>query len=319
MIEKTCSRDRKAFIKETDIPNAIMSRDTEAELEQSSNHLFTYNYDEETEDLSSLYCPTLLEEESISTNDDEEELPQQTKLTVTLDKVENVAKILLGMKFSVRESTLLKTTEDEKSSSSFQIDNTSFPRYLSLPSDSRELNSLHCFVRANLLEMFTIKGYKLNAEKQNTCAGESISSETSCDDATDSDEDNSEGHSKKGKFPGRIGLRCVACRHIQKKRVHDSRTKSSNDHFFSKRKARMSIFYPKSLEGLYRQVCTWQRVHFQVCPHVPKNVRDKYEKLKSSDKTRGKTKYWPESAREIGLVNAHESISKKGGIHFVTL
>ena len=50
-----------------------------------------------------------------------------------------------------------------------------------------------------------------------------------------------------------------------------------------------------------------------------KNVRDKYEKLKSSDKTRGKTKYWPESAREIGLVNAHESISKKGGIHFVTL
>ena len=107
MIEKTCSRDRKAFIKETDIHNTIMSRDTEAELEQSSNHLFTYNYDEETEDLSSLYCPTLLEEESISTNDDEEELPQQTKLTVTLDKVENVAKILLGMKFSVRESTLI--------------------------------------------------------------------------------------------------------------------------------------------------------------------------------------------------------------------
>jgi hypothetical protein len=85
---------------------------------------------------------------------------------------------------------------------------------------------------------------------------------------------------------GRIGLRCAYCSHIPKR-------------FRSK----MSSFYPLTIEALYRQVCAWQRIHFGACEHVPIEVRDEYNNLKESDKTRGKTPYWASSARDIGLIN----------------
>jgi hypothetical protein len=85
---------------------------------------------------------------------------------------------------------------------------------------------------------------------------------------------------------GRIGLRCAYCSHIPKR-------------FRSK----MSSFYPLTIEALYRQVCAWQRIHFGACEHVPTEVREEYNNLKESDKTRGKTHYWASSAYEIGLVN----------------
>ena len=118
---------------------------------------------------------------------------------------------------------------------------------LGLASDSSELNSLHCFVRSELLELY------MEDERNRNCTA-------------------------------RVGIRCVHC-------ARAFRSESSN----------MSSFFPKSLQDIYRTVCTWQRVHFQACEHIPQEIRDKYWKLKSSDKTRGKTRYWVTSALQMGL------------------
>ena len=123
---------------------------------------------------------------------------------------------------------------------------------LGLATDSRELNSLHCFVRSELLEL-----YRADEPNRNCTA--------------------------------RVGIRCVHCARALK-------CESSN----------MSSFFPKSLQDIYRTVCTWQRVHFQACEYIPQEFRDKYWKLKSSDKTRGKTRYWVTSAIQMGLCDLGE-------------
>ena len=67
-----------------------------------------------------------------------------------------------------------------------------------------------------------------------------------------------------------------------------------------------------SAGGLYRLVCTWQRVHFKACKDVPKDLKIKYDVLKEADKTRGRVQYWEDSAKQIGLCNR-----KGGGICFI--
>ena len=95
-------------------------------------------------------------------------------------------------------------------------------------------------------------------------------------------------------FGGRVGLCCVWCKNVPKR----------------EQMAHSRIF-PKTLEGLYRSVCGFQRIHFKNCGSVPRDVMDRYDFLKNTDKTRGKTKYWETSARAIGLVNFCEE-GRKG-------
>jgi hypothetical protein len=86
----------------------------------------------------------------------------------------------------------------------------------------------------------------------------------------------------------RVGLRCVHCAHVPRK--DGAQTK-------------MAMFFPKSLEDLYRKVCRWQGLHFHTCPYIPARVIEEYNKLKESDKSRGNTQYWISSAERLGLVN----------------
>eukprot|EP00957_Ditylum_brightwellii_P204923 15341407-Ditylum_brightwellii.AAC.1 len=72
----------------------------------------------------------------------------------------------------------------------------------------------------------------------------------------------------------------------------------------------MPKFYPKSINDIYRAVCTWERVHFHSCRHVPEFAKRKYWELKEEGR-RGKTKYWATSAQKLGLVD-----TEGGGIHF---
>ena len=145
---------------------------------------------------------------------------------------------------------------------------------LALPDDVHELNSLHCFVRAELLELFALPG-------------------------ADDEVVSGQPAAQKGRiYSGRVGLRCVHCAHLPR------RARSG---------CTMSTFYPKSLSDIYRSVCTWQRIHFRACRHVPPPVREAYWQLKESDRTRGKTRYWVTSARSIGLVDVD---SERGGICF---
>ena len=140
------------------------------------------------------------------------------------------------------------------------------PTKLALPTDAKNVNSLHKFVRSSLLELFVLEA---DSDRMTGCH-----------------------------FPGRVGLRCVHCKHLPKDKQEIG-----------------AVFYPKSLKGLYRNVCTWQRVHFQTCSHVPKEDKDMHKKLKDDDKTRGRTKYWESSAMELGLVDTN-GVQGRGGIMF---
>ena len=104
---------------------------------------------------------------------------------------------------------------------------------------------------------------------------------------------------QKGKPNGRVGLRCLFCAHLPRK----ERTGTT-----------MCTFYPKSLQDLYRSVMTWQRIHFRLCKHVPKDTQDAYWKHKESDQTRGKTEYWITSAMRLGFEDISDG---RSGICFV--
>lgn len=146
------------------------------------------------------------------------------------------------------------------------IANERRPTSLALPSDSKNVNSLHAFVRSSLLELFVLD---TNSEDMSGCH-----------------------------FPGRVGLRCVHCKHLPKDQKDIG-----------------AVFFPRNMKSLYRSVCTWQRVHFKACSCVSKKDKAMYEKLKAGDKTRGRTRYWETSAMELGLVDVL-GVHGRGGIMF---
>ena len=161
---------------------------------------------------------------------------------------------------------------------------------LALPEDAQELNSLHCFVRAELLELFALPG-----------AHDEIASFDKKSTRSHSSNRHNKNNVQNRNCSGRVGLRCVYCAHLPR------RARSGST---------MSSFYPKSLTDIYRSVCTWQRIHFRSCRHIPPQVREGYAHLKESDRTRGKTRYWVSSARRLGLVDVD---SERGGICFASI
>jgi hypothetical protein len=146
-----------------------------------------------------------------------------------------------------------------------------YPTRLCLPYDGAKLNSLHCFLRSELLEIFVVKK---GANKSPT-------------------------HSPHSSV-GRVGLRCVHC--AMNKRSRDDRDE-----------APMAVFYPKSVAEIYRLVTSWQRCHLRKCKNLPPAVRTKWQELRETDKSRGKTHYWVTAAKEIGLRDCQ---SRAGGIRF---
>ena len=137
-----------------------------------------------------------------------------------------------------------------------------YPKRLALPEDHLKLNSLHCFLRQNLLEIFVV-------EPNNTKVKFRHAPSSSV---------------------GRVGFRCVFCA--------AARRNNPTENFDSE--APMAIFYPKATAEIYRLVTSWQRCHLRKCKQLPPPLRAQWELLKH-DKTRGKTQYWVVSAHAIGL------------------
>lgn len=149
-----------------------------------------------------------------------------------------------------------------------------YPKRLALRDDNTKLNSLHCFVREELLEIFVV-----------------------------------EPSEKKLKFRhapsssvGRVGLRCLHC--------HNSRQTNNPSR---DGEAPMAVFYPKSIAEIYRLVTSWQRCHLRKCSTLPPPVRKRWETLRATEKSRGKTAYWATSAHAIGL---RDCPSRAGGVYF---
>lgn len=164
-----------------------------------------------------------------------------------------------------------------------------FPTRLALPEDEDKLNSMHCFLRAELLEVFLVEDAPKPPPKPKAPENSIEALEA---ELTHSPPPNS--------APNRIGIRCVHCSAARK--IYGQECE-----------APMAVFYPKSLAELYRLVTSWQRVHLRKCRNLPKNVRDTYQTLRATDKTRGKTHYWVTSAKKIGL---KDSKRRGGGVVF---
>jgi len=147
-----------------------------------------------------------------------------------------------------------------------------YPRRLALEHDEQKLNSLHCFIREELLEIFVVQ--KSATKSRMHSPGSSV---------------------------GRVGLRCVHCA------IERQRTKENRD------EAPMAVFYPKSIDEIYRLVTSWQRCHLRKCRNLPPELRSRWQSLRETERSRGKTQYWVTSAYEIGLVNCQ---SRGGGIRF---
>ncbi|KAG7347983.1 hypothetical protein IV203_016688 [Nitzschia inconspicua] len=134
---------------------------------------------------------------------------------------------------------------------------------LAAKGDTKNVNSLHAFVRKELLEVFVLKKSR------------------------------------------RVGLRCIHCAAIKNKDRKPESCQSS-----------MSTFFPKSLQDLYRSVCTWQRIHAKTCTNIPDSVMQKYWHLKVSDPSRGKKQHWIDSAMGMGFRNINNS---RSGIYCCTI
>lgn len=213
---------------------------------------------------------------------------------------------------SVRDDTTTVSISDSsttsKSESSYQLLDKPCPTRLSMPNDDSELNSLHCFVREQLLELFIIPRIQ-DEESSQAVMNTAICTPIDSNKSTTNNNKNISDDIRHSPYGGRVGFRCVHCAHCQPsaRTLSDRGCTTSRiidpEEIIQNSNAPMGTFYPKSLSELYRLVCTWQRVHFQKCKHIPAPMKKMYSDLKASDKTRGKTKYWVSSAIELGLEN----------------
>jgi hypothetical protein len=148
---------------------------------------------------------------------------------------------------------------------------------LSHPKDDSNLNALHCFVRSTLLEVYVIQ-----CKRAKSTSGENDNKK-----ASDEEPQNV------------VGIRCTQCGFLPR----EDRGKGQT----------MSSFFPKSVGEIYRGVCTWQRIHFPVCEHMPEDYRTEYKIRKERDLTRGRKYHWIKSALDMGLRNID---SKRNGMTY---
>jgi len=64
-----------------------------------------------------------------------------------------------------------------------------------------------------------------------------------------------------------------------------------------------TVFFPKSIQDVYRGVSTWQRLHFPFCQHMPESYKAQYKQYKEMDPSRGRKAHWIHSAYQLGLRN----------------
>uniref|UniRef100_A0A7S2PL47 Uncharacterized protein n=2 Tax=Leptocylindrus danicus TaxID=163516 RepID=A0A7S2PL47_9STRA len=147
-------------------------------------------------------------------------------------------------------------------------------RMLGLPKDVEHVNALHCFVRSECVQVYSVTPQQASRSQKG----------------------------RKDKIlPGRVGLRCSFCAHVEDPSARENG----------------SAFFPRSVEDIYTAVTTMQRVHLMNCKYVPEEKKQKYADLKLIDKKRGRKDYWAESARKIGLVNVMDDNGAQG-IKFVS-
>jgi hypothetical protein len=93
---------------------------------------------------------------------------------------------------------------------------------------------------------------------------------------------------------GQVGLRCIHC---------TSATKSSD-------KVKRAVCYPSSIKRIYRTVIDMKLDHFQHCPFVPLELKERLKALKATNtRSTGTTmQYFVRSAKKIGMVDSDAGV-----------
>lgn len=210
-----------------------------------------------------------------------------TKAVTPQNGMQDAALALISMN-SIIEQSKPSLKSNDYSTNEAPREAKAFPTRLALDEDKERLNSMHCFLRAELLELFLVEKSR---------SPHILSENNNYSSAAGTDDSPKETTAQP---PSRIGLRCVHCAQARKIYGHEC-------------EAPMAVFYPKSIAELYRLVTSWQRVHLRKCRNLPKSIRETYMDLRQNDKSRGKTHYWVTSAKKIGLA---DNPAKAGGIVF---
>ena len=97
---------------------------------------------------------------------------------------------------------------------------------------------------------------------------------------------------------GRVGIRCIHCRHIDP----DSRAKGA-------------VSYPNSIRIVHQAIRNWQRYHFMECSHISDEIRKMYYSFKTTRSHSGNAslKYWVTSCQKLGMIDTNP----EDGIRFL--
>ena len=86
--------------------------------------------------------------------------------------------------------------------------------------------------------------------------------------------------------PGQVGLRCRHCANVPKPA-----------------RARGSIYYSKTIDGVYQIAQNMSKLHFSKCQRIPKPVKYKLIHLRTNhERASGGKEYWSESLRVLGVI-----------------
>lgn len=99
---------------------------------------------------------------------------------------------------------------------------------------------------------------------------------------------------------GRVGLRCVHCRHLP-----------------IKLQSKGSVGYPAEIRIFNQSTRNFQRFHFSGCPLIPQSARDEFERLttgKRSHSSKASQEYWIRRCREMGLVDVEVDMGQSSDI-----
>ena len=149
------------------------------------------------------------------------------------------------------------------------------PRMLGTPKlDEQHLNPFHCFLRQEIVELFTITESNIRYYQK---------------------------YRKQDKIVlGRVGLRCKFCCNFDvPSSNNDEQQRNSKVHAWNQKSY---ASFPSSLMDIYYQVVAFQRVHLQLCTFISEEMKEKAKVLKEKKKKNGRKQYWKEAAAAIGIV-----------------
>jgi hypothetical protein len=108
-----------------------------------------------------------------------------------------------------------------------------------------------------------------------------------------------------------VGVRCCFCANHGTADTLEGGNKDKEHQGEATKASKIAaaVSYPATIAGIYESVKRWQRVHFEICPFVPDDVRDQLSILTNTNVWIPTTRqYWADSARALGLVDTTEGI-----------